>query len=167
MAGSRLRSLRKNLIQCPESVDHYTNNGVKTVHKPVMNPALEGVVRAVPEVCNENAAKRTIPANTALTQSRGFRCRNERIENGRSARAAKVNIHAFSVDGAMIANVSCLATKLQPQTAVTSKSAIDHRVRYGIAVPKEDIYTECLTKNVMSAVPRETYDNLVRKHWQP
>ena len=30
------------------------------MHKPVMNPALEGVVRAVPEVCSENAAKRTI-----------------------------------------------------------------------------------------------------------
>ena len=67
-----------------------------------------------------------------------------------------MNIHAFSVDGAMTANVSCLATKLQPHTAVTSKSAIDQKVRYDIAVPKEDIYTECLTKNFMSAVPRKT-----------
>lgn len=131
------------------------------MHKPVMNPALEGVVRAVPEVCSENAAKRTIPAKTAFAQSRGFKCRNERIENGRSAKAAKVNIHAFSVDGAMIANVSCLATKLQPQTAVTMKSAIGQRVRFDIGVPKEDIYTECLTKNCMSAVPRKTYNNLV------
>ena len=99
------------------------------MHKPVMNPALEGVVRAVPEVCSEKAAKRIIPANIAFAQSRAFRCRNERVENGRSAKAAKVNIHAFSVDGAMIVSVSCLATKLQPQTAVTSKSAMGQRVR--------------------------------------
>jgi hypothetical protein len=100
-----------------------------------MNPALEGVVRAVPEVCREKATKRTIPASTALAQSRGLRYRNERIENGRSARAANVNIHAFNVDGVIIVSVSCLATKLQPQTAVTSKSAVDHRVRCDIAAP--------------------------------
>lgn len=105
------------------------------MHKPVMNPALEGVVRAVPDVCSEKATKRTIPANTALAQSRRLKYRNERIENGMSAKAAKVNIHAFSVDGAMTVSVSCLATKLQPQTAVTSKSAVDQKVRYDIAVP--------------------------------